>query len=62
MTKRNPNPDPEIYELITTRKPESLSETIVLSQAPASQSGPAQEIMPASGAEAPITSGPSAAK
>ena len=49
MTKRNPNPDPEIYELVTTRKPESLSETIVLSQAPASQSGPAQEIMPASG-------------
>jgi tRNA-2-methylthio-N6-dimethylallyladenosine synthase len=49
MTKRNPNPDPEIYELVTTRKPENLSETIVLSQAPASQSGPAQEIMPASG-------------
>ncbi|MCY4412129.1 MAG: hypothetical protein OXC27_16870, partial [Caldilineaceae bacterium] len=32
MTKRNPNPDPEIFELTTTRKPEADADTIVLQQ------------------------------
>lgn len=49
MTKRNPDPSPEIFELATTRKPESVADTIVLNQAPANQFGAALDTVPAGG-------------
>ncbi len=45
MTKRNPDPTPEIFELATTRKPEVDTEPIVLSQGPAKRVGGAHETM-----------------
>ncbi len=46
MTKRNPNPNPEIFELATTRKPEYLADSIVLSQGPAIRAAAGLETSP----------------
>ncbi len=48
MTKRNPDPNPEIFELATTRKPEVYADSIVLSQGPVNRGGAALEAMPLS--------------
>ena len=48
MTKRNPDPDPEIFELATSLKPDSFPDTIVLNQAPPSEFGVPRASMPAS--------------
>ncbi|MDE0142728.1 MAG: MiaB/RimO family radical SAM methylthiotransferase [Caldilineaceae bacterium] len=34
MSKRNPDPNPELFELATSLKPDTLQDTIVLNQAP----------------------------
>ncbi len=47
MTKRNPNPDPEIFEIATTRGPEGLPPAIHLDQRPLSQSGAAPQAVQA---------------
>ena len=49
MTKRNPNPDPEIFELTTTREPEADADTIVLNQGGVPLRDAVQATLPASG-------------
>ena len=47
MTKRNPNPDPEIFEIATTRGPEGLPPAIHLDQRPLTQSRAAPQAVQA---------------
>ncbi len=49
MSKRNPDPNPELFELATSLKPDTLQDTIVLNQAPLPAFHSAMASMPAVG-------------
>lgn len=49
MSERNPDPNPEIFELATSLKPDGIPDTIVLNQAPLPEFHPPAASMPATG-------------